>query len=502
MKAINLLSLLDAKNGLDKINFNKYLELFGINPNLRPSEIKDIRSLVRELKERDKKIDLNNFFVGFEIKQIAKEFDLLRIGKESVVNIELKSKSTGEKITNQLKKNYYYLKALKLDIYNFTYVSSINKLFFLNESNLLEEVDFSLLIEKLDQQTFKKITNLHDSFDPSNYLVSPFNSTDLFINDEYFLTPIQNSIKNEIIKIDTADKPVFITIEGGAGTGKSLLTYDIAKEFIKQSKRVLILHCGKINDGHRRLRFKYGWSVEPIRNFKEVLSYQEGHDYDFSKYDLIIFDEAQRLYKGQLTRFIELTKEIKLKCIFSYDSLQCLTKYEINNKIPEYIDENLEPQKYKLNTKIRCNQEINAFVKNLFDLSKSSPNQIYSNISIQYFNSQIYAKRYLKIIEDDGWKVIDYTPDIYNSRPYDMYSINAIDKTHDVIGQEFDNVVAVIDEYFYYNKNELSTRGWVKAPYYHPTKMLYQNVTRARKKLHLVIINNPIVMENILNILK
>lgn len=502
LKAINLLSLLNAKEYLEEIYFNKYIELFGINTNIRPSEIADLKSLVRELQKRKKPIDLNNFFVGFEIRQIAKEFDLLRVGKESVVNIELKRESTEEKITNQLKKNYYYLKVLKLEIYNFTYISSTNKLFFLNDSQLLEEVDFSLLIEILEQQTIKQIGNLHDCFDPSAYLVSPFNSTKRFINDEYFLTVQQNSVKKEIINIDTTNQSAFIRIEGGAGTGKSLLTYDIAKEYIKKSKRVLILHCGKINKGHKRLISDYSWPIEPISNFKEILSFQKCHDYDFSMYDLIIFDEAQRLYKSQLIRFIELTKDIKFKCIFAYDSLQCLTKSEINNKIPEYIEENLDTKKYELNTKIRCNQEINAFVKNLFNLGKSSPYQSYSNISIQYFLSEIDARRYLRVMDEEGWKVIDYTPDIYNTCPYDKYSIDAIEKTHDVIGQEFDNVVAVIDEYFYYNKNELSTRGWRKTPYYHPTKMLYQNVTRARKKLHFVVINNPEVMEEILNILK
>lgn len=36
-------------------------------------------------------------------------------------------------------------------------------------------------------------------FIPSNYLVSPFNSTNRFINNEYFLTSAQQRIKDEII---------------------------------------------------------------------------------------------------------------------------------------------------------------------------------------------------------------------------------------------------------------------------------------------------------------
>ncbi|MEI4802944.1 hypothetical protein WAZ07_16825 [Bacillus sp. FJAT-51639] len=71
---------------------------------------------------------------------------------------------------------------------------------------------------------------------------------------------------------------------------------------------------------------------------------------------------------------------------------------------------------------------------------------------------------------------------------------------HEVVGQEFDNVVAVLDQYFFYNQNgQLTTRGI--AYYYDVTKMLFQMVTRARKKLHIIIINNEDVLNKCLGIL-
>ncbi|MGQ5176191.1 hypothetical protein ACSQ7W_07520 [Bacillus halotolerans] len=88
---------------------------------------------------------VDNYFWGFTIEQISKEFDLLRIGKDSIVNIELKSKNTGDKMRSQLVKNRYYLKFLDKEIHSFTFVVDENKLFLLSESNEMVEVDIDVL---------------------------------------------------------------------------------------------------------------------------------------------------------------------------------------------------------------------------------------------------------------------------------------------------------------------------------------------------------------------
>src|SRR5690606_14618958 len=100
----------------------------------------------------------------------------------------LKSENTGDKIINQLIKNEYYLKFLEKDLYLFTYVSSENKLYKLNECNTLEEESIETLTKILSSQECNNLLGLDSQFDPSKYLVSPFNSTTSFINGEYFLT--------------------------------------------------------------------------------------------------------------------------------------------------------------------------------------------------------------------------------------------------------------------------------------------------------------------------
>lgn len=497
VKAINLLSLLSAKRDLSSSKFMKYIEQFGINPKIRDSELKDLSSLVEKLTENNDLLHIfNGFYVGYMIDRIGKEFDLLRIDENSVINIELKRESTEERITKQLLQNQYYLKFLDIKIYNFTYVSSTKKLYALVDSNHIEEVDFATLIEALKEQTLKNITTLDELFDPTNYLVSPFNSPAAFMEDKYFLNAQQSTYKREIFEMEPIDHSIFISIEGGPGTGKTLLTYDIAKEYLRNSKKVLIFNCGKLNSGHIELKQKFHWTIKPISSFKF------NSDYDFKNYDLIILDEAQRLYKYKFFKLVELLLPLKLKCIFSFDPNQCLTTYEINNNVPKLINDRLNPKKFELTTVIRHNKEIHSFITNLFDLSKQAQVQKYSSISIQYFSSQNATRSYLQYLKHDGWKIIDYTQTKYIEAPDNDHFIYARENNPDVMGLEFDNVVAVIDHSFFYNdNNKLSTIVDGKKSFYHPAKMLFQNINRTRRKLHIVIINNPHVLDKILDIL-
>ncbi len=183
-------------------------------------------------------------------------------------------------------------------------------------------------------------------------------------------------------------------------------------------------------------------------------------------------------------------------CIFSFDRQQYLTSEELDNNIPGYIEERLHPKRYELKNIIRCSKEIQAFITNLFDLAKQSTNQKYMNISTQYFSSYDSAGSYLHYLHEEGWKVLDLIPP---NTPPDSPGENSF---YEIIGQDYEEVAVIIDASFFYNdQNKLAYRETEKRLKYHKTKVLFQNVTRARRKLHLVIINNPEVLEKVLNIL-
>ena len=55
-----------------------------------------------------------------------------------------------------------------------------------------------------------------------------------------------------------------MSITGSAGTGKTLLTYDIAKDLKEDRKKYLIIHCGLLNSGHDKLNDEHDWEIIPI----------------------------------------------------------------------------------------------------------------------------------------------------------------------------------------------------------------------------------------------
>lgn len=491
MKPINLLSLINAKRDLNEHTLNLYMENYGAS--LKKQEFEDLRLLMYEMYEHVSSLGLsNNFYVGFKIDQISKEFDLLRFGEGSIVNIELKNTSSVDKIEKQLKENKYYLSVLGLEILSFTYVSSENKLYFLNEEESLIETNMTNLISCLESQTLTKV-NIQELFDPSQYLISPLNSPHRFILGEYYLTNHQESIKKDVIKEVGKSGFKSISIKGSAGTGKTLLAYDIAKYF-NDTNEVLVLHCGSLNDGHRYLEEEHHWTIDTMKNHK---------NYDKSGYEIIIVDEAQRARQNQLETLYDEIKGLEITCIFSHDPKQCLSSFEIKSDMPGYINDTFSPICFSLTDKIRSNKEIGSFIKNFFDLSKRDGTQNYENINIQYFTESRYAKEIITHLSENEWKVINYTPSRFEKYPYDDYKIQLEDSAHEVIGQEFDKVVAIIDEHFYYTaEGKLSTKGWKSKPYYHPTKMLFQIMSRTRKELNLIIIKNETLLRQCLNIKK
>ena len=495
MKEVNLVSIVNAYNNFGKEElYNKYLSFFGVS--LKERELEDLKSFVDKIRANITSLKvLEGYYLGFTIPQISKEFDILRIGKKSVINIELKNEfTTEERIKKQLKQNKYYLSFLGKDTFHFTYVAKKNKLYNL-ENDDLKLTSFQELANLLSIQEVEEIENLERLFDPSNYLVSSFNSTDKFVNTGYFLTEHQENIKNKIINsVVNKDEQLFFTIKGGAGTGKTLLVYDIARELTEKGEKVLVIHCGNLNEGQEELKQKQILNIIPIKN----IDLSKG--FNFEDFTIVVLDETQRISKGQLDYIIKNTKGYVKKCIFSIDPIQCLRKSEFSNNIEEYIKNRVSVIENQLTDTIRTSEEILTFVKSILHNKKDFKKILYKNISLKYFTSLNFVTCDLKILKDKKvWKIINNTSSRHK-REFD-YEIPGESNSHKIIGQEFDNVVVVIDDSFYYDdKNKLSVKK-EKESYYDKFGMLYQNITRARKKLNIVILNNKEVLERCLEVL-
>jgi len=497
MKPINLCTFVSAKINLTEQNFSNYLSLFGLklakkgdNEGIKPHELVTLESFVNKIRDEIQTdyddisyFLLDEFYLGYMIPQIGKEFDLLRFGVDCVINIEIKKTGDRNKLLNQLIKNNYYLSFLQEHLFLFSYVADTKKLYRLVDKDL-RDVEFVELCKLLNDQKTKSHNCIDNLFNPSDFLVSPFNSTEKFINNRYFLTDHQCTIKEEIFA-NFKKKIKFFSVTGTAGTGKTLLIYDIAKQAISDGLKAMVIHCGGLNEGHNKLINDYDW---------EIYKPKDALINDFSQYDVIIIDEAQRIYKDQLEKIIEIINKNKNKCIFSYDSKQCLSSSEIQNKNDVRINEICSGYQYSLTTKIRTNKIVASFIKKLLDRGNKDDIKSYQNIEIYYCKTVDEVLNISKLLETKHWQVINYTPGIRSFFHYEKYKTDETVCSHSVIGQEFDNVAVVIDNNFTYVGNKLAIKGLYKE-YYSQRQMLFQNLTRTRKKLCIIIFNNEEILE-------
>ncbi len=489
LQKTNLYSLYIIRNTKNDDLINSYLEFHDIK--IKVKEYQDFIEFTDEIFATKNATwrAFEYYSFGFTIPQIGKEFDILRFGKKSILNIELKHEASTEKIKEQLCKNKYYLNFLHLELHMFTFVSSTKKFYSLDQSDTLIEVNSETVVEIMNKQEIDIDIDLSRIFIPSDFLVSPFNSTSKFLKNEYFLTREQDEIKRDVLKNLKNESQRYFVVKGEAGSGKTLLIYDLAR-VIMENANCCLVHCGNLNEGQNSLNEEHSWDILPIKSFSVE---------KLTDIDVLIIDESQRIRKAQLIGMLEYAKLNSLKIIFSYDEKQVLNATEKNANIPQLIQENIKPITYNLKGKVRTNKELTAFIKSLFDSKRIIEKYRYNLIELIYLSTKDEAQAFLKSNLTSTWTVINYTPSLYENHAYEKYYVQeSVIKTHSVIGQEFDNVLVIIDEDFTYVNNKLS---YVRNCYYNPVYMLYQNITRARNKIKLVIIGNQNVLQRALQIL-
>lgn len=248
----------------------------------------------------------NGYYFSYTIPQISKEFDLLRISENSVINIELKSEViTEEKITNQLKKNKYYLSHLGKAIFLYCYIHTTQQLFKLDGSDSLIPVSIAEIVDNLETQTNVYTADIDQLFRIADYLVSPINTPDKFLSGEYFLTSQQEKFEKQFFEMEAQKQGFsFLALSGNAGTGKTLLLYDLA---VKCSKlgRCCVIHCGILCETHQYLS-------EKLPNLELVSIKDINGQYDFSGFSYIFVDESQRIQKEQFDIITAVTRQYGL----------------------------------------------------------------------------------------------------------------------------------------------------------------------------------------------
>ncbi|WP_297902842.1 hypothetical protein [uncultured Parabacteroides sp.] len=151
MKSVNILSIIEAYRKLSDTSFQKLMNNYGITSGIKDYELNGIESFINELQKVNNNISIvNRYYLGYSIPQIRKEFDLLRFGNNYIINIEIKTESSIEKILKQQQKNRYYLSFLDKPLYIYTYILNENKLYKLVNKNNKSEIEETIFSELCD----------------------------------------------------------------------------------------------------------------------------------------------------------------------------------------------------------------------------------------------------------------------------------------------------------------------------------------------------------------
>lgn len=460
------------KNLLSVYQGAKVLEMPGLEADrrfkpLKKHEIDNLRSLCNILSIYGCTVaDFDGFYVSYTIDRISKEFDLLRFGTDCIINIELKAAferpNKQAKILKQMRANNHYLSFLGRPIQIFTYADSDGFYVYHPEDQSLEHTTPAVVAQALAAQQVDLSLDPDAAFVPGNYLVSPFRDSARFMRDEYFLTTAQQTIKDELTHFQHRHPFFLFSIAAGAGTGKTLLLYDLAKTAMDQHHPIALLHCAPLSEGHVLLRDTYHWPIFT------TLDMRRG---DFpSDCTLLFVDEVQRLSEYACSNLLNWVTTHHISTIFAWDSDLQQTTFDVAAFLTEHAPE-VPFETKRLTAKIRPNKEMGSFIANLFKIGSGRSHRDYDSVSVDYIDNHEDLCAYSAFLRTTGWTSIE-----------DLPTLDALS------GQEFDQVVVLMDHRFYYDQCK---RLRCKDNVSHDLTMLYHMVTRAKTALKIIVFNNP-----------
>lgn len=422
---------------------------------MREWELESMKALVRELEVHMQDVHALRFFYSFQVPRLGKEFDLLQIKDDQIVNIELKSgKVSDEAVRKQLLQNRYYLSVQGKMIQSYTYISSQERLVRLNNHDHIVEADWDQLCLALQRQSKDYEGDIEDLFQAEMYLFSPVTEPERFLNKEYFLTSQQKDIERKILDKIRKVKYGYFWFSGLPGTGKTLLLYDIAMK-LSVHQKVCMIHCGEtgkewkiLHDRLLRIAFLSDSQLEECPDLKE--------------YSAILVDEAHLLTEEKLHVILELSE--KHPVIFSSDDEDMISDEEMDRTMIREIEHLPDIQSFHLTNRIRTNAELSSFIQNMMHLPEKRTVRYYPHIQVVYANDEEEAEILLK-----GYQ---------------------------------DQLVFIIDERYYYDEKGYLREQRQKQQKPTAVRMLFHRLNEAREEFAIIVKRNEAVYEVLLELLQ
>ena len=454
MKSVSIYALTRKQNLSNLSRLECHLSERDRPLKVRAWEINSMRALVDRLEKYMPEVYRLRLFYSFQILRLGKEFDLLQVKENQIVNIELKSGAVSEDaIRRQLIQNRYYLSILGRPVRSYTYISSQNRLVRLTNHDHIVEAEWEQLCAELQEKSADFSGNLEDLFQAEWYLISPLTQPERFLKKEYFLTAQQKDIERQILKSIRIKRGGYYHFSGLPGTGKTLLLYDIAMK-LSGRQMVCMIHCGASGQEWKRLH-------ERLRRIVWVSDSQITAEMRLDEYGTVLVDEAHLLDKETLENIVEAAG--KRPVIFTSDCEDQLSPEEVDQSVKLGIAKLPEIQTFRLTNRIRTNEEISSFVQNMMHIPDYKSGRRFPHVTVFYANDDQEAANLIQDAKKQGYQHL---------------------LESEVAEKAYDSVAIILDgNYFYDSKKYLRSKK-------RTVRNLFHQLNSAKEKLMLIVKDN------------
>lgn len=500
---INLVSFMESQ--IDDEIFRYYKKINHIEE-VKDTEIEAINKIFAKFKELEPSYmsgAFSGYFLGVKYTGVgSEEFDILRFSNQKIINIELKSTQKNEvEVLRQLKRHSYLLNSIssEMEVSLYTFVSETETLYKFDEVNeQLIQISFEQLFSDIPLDFIEY--NYLESLVDTSFIISPYSEPDRFFKNQYFLNNEQEQAKKKLIESSKG----YVGLKGAAGTGKSLILFDVAKELSNSGKKVLFIFCSAIYDSDtiQKINEQSSFQFIDIREFNSVL---------LNNYDIVIIDESQRLRLEQWDKLVKIANPGEIdKLILSVDNAQTLRPEEKDLDIQGILSD----EKYKdaveyvdcLTERVRTDIELSTFIRKFFNTQEKDLSVLdFPKVNAVYFEHEYDAWVFIRsCIHNEGYISIEMPekrawlgngqtklPKFYRD------SLDAFT----VIGREYDKVLLPLTDRITHNVD-----GKIVVPIewgyrYLAENGLFQAITRVKNQLLLVVIKNKALFKTIQEIL-
>ena len=454
MKSVSIYALTRKQNLSNLSRLECHLSERDRPLKVRAWEINSMRALVDQLEKYMPEVYRLRLFYSFQILRLGKEFDLLQVKENQIVNIELKSGAVSEDaIRRQLIQNRYYLAILGRPVRSYTYISSQNRLVRLTKHDHIVEAEWEQLCAELQEKSADFSGDLEDLFQAEWYLISPLTQPERFLKKEYFLTAQQKDIERQILKSIRIKRGGYYHFSGFPGTGKTLLLYDIAMK-LSSRQMVCMIHCGASGQEWKRLH-------ERLRRIVWVSDSQITTEMRLDEYETVLVDEAHLLDKETLENIVEAAG--KRPVIFTSDCEDQLSPEEVDQSVKLGIAKLPEIQTFRLTNRIRTNEEISSFVQNMMHIPDYKSGRRFPHVTVFYANDDQEAANLIQDAKKQGYQHL---------------------LESEVAEKAYDSVAIILDgNYFYDSKKYLRSKK-------RTVRNLFHQLNSAKEKLMLIVKDN------------